>query len=128
MSRDGSPVCLLRNLRAGRCRGDWSRCGDASLGRIQAPPVVHLRDKALKHLKAAFDGKPLTEITPEDVERYVARRLDAGPAPGTVNRERAVLSHVFSKARAWGFVGANPVAGTERQDEANGAGRTGGPW
>lgn len=34
--------------------------------------------------------------------------------PGTVNRERAVLSHLFNKARAWGPVKRNPVTQTEQ--------------
>ena len=92
---------------------------NASLDRIQASPSYTFRANALKHLRAAFSGKAMTEITQVVVESYVARRLDGGAAPATVNRERAVLSHLFTKAVASGWAKANPVAGTERQDEAN---------
>jgi integrase len=45
--------------------------------------------------------------------------VTAFPAAGTINRERSVLSHLFNKAITWGLVKANPVAGSERQKEAD---------
>jgi len=83
------------------------------------PRSITFREKALKHLGAAFDPMPLPGITPGEVEGDQARRRAEGAAPATVNRERAVLSHLFAKAISWGLAKANPVAGTERQDEAN---------
>ena len=85
----------------------------------ERPRSYTYREKALKHLQAAFGGKPLAEITQADVETYQARRRDEAAAGGTVNRERAVLSHLFSKANAWGLVKGNPVIGSERQKEAD---------
>ena len=83
------------------------------------PRSVTFREKALQHLKAAFGEKALTHITRADVEAYQTRRRDAGAAAGTVNRERAVLSHLFSKANAWELVKGNPVTGSDRQKEAD---------
>jgi len=87
--------------------------------RKERPRSVMFREKALKHLKARFGSKTLDAITKADVEAYLTSRRDAGAAPGTVNRERSVLSHLFSKAMTWGLVKTNPVTGSERQAEAN---------
>lgn len=86
----------------------------------QRPRSYTFREKALKHLVAAFGDRPLAEITRADVEAYQARRRDAKAAADTVNRERAVLSHLFNKANSWGLVQANPVEGTERAQEPDG--------
>src|SRR5574337_317472 len=81
------------------------------------PKSTMFREKALKHLTAAFGPRPLTELTRSDIEAYLARRRDSGAAPGTVNRERTVLSHIFNRAILWGMVEKNPVTGTERSEE-----------
>ena len=43
-----------------------------------------------------FGGKPAQSITPADVAVYVRRRLDAGYANGTVNRELNGLRRAFN--------------------------------
>lgn len=85
--------------------------------RRERPRSYTFREKALKHLLAAFGSRSLAEITPSEIEAYQARRQDAGAAPGTVNRERAVVGHLFTKAHGWGMVTSNPVRGTEKQRE-----------
>ena len=85
----------------------------------QRPRSVTFRAKALKHLQAAFGAKALSAIAPASIEAYQARRRDAGAAPGTVNRERSVLSHLFTKAITWGVVQTNPVTKTEPLVEAD---------
>ncbi|MBI2884187.1 MAG: hypothetical protein HYY11_09860 [Candidatus Methylomirabilis oxyfera] len=59
--------------------------------REHRPRSIMFRDKALKHLLAASGPRPLTDLTRSEIEAYLARRRDSGAAPGTVNRERAVL-------------------------------------
>jgi integrase len=83
------------------------------------PRSYTFRHTALKHLVAAFDTTPLSTITRADVEAYQSRRQHDGVRPGTINRERSVLSHLFTKAQAWGLVQSNPVMGTDRFEEAN---------
>ncbi len=87
--------------------------------RAHRPRSVTFREKALKHLGGAFDTRPLGQIARGDVEGYLSGRREAKAAPGTINRERAVLSHLFAKAEAWGLVQGNPVKGTDREPEAN---------
>lgn len=84
------------------------------------PRSYTFREKGLKHLVSAFGHKRLTEITSAQVEEYQITRRDAGAAPGTVNRERAVLSHLFRKAGSWGLVKHNPVVGTSKLEEPEG--------
>ncbi len=87
--------------------------------RKERPRSVTFRETALVHLTARFGTKTLNAITRADVEAYLTSRRDEGAAPATVNRERSVLSHMFSKALTWGLAKGNPVTGTERQKEAN---------
>jgi integrase len=86
----------------------------------ERPRSVTFRAKALKHLLAAFGGVSLKDITVDHVEAYIQARRDAGAAPGTVNRERTVFGHIFTKGLKWGIVSENPVRLTERQAEPDG--------
>jgi integrase len=66
----------------------------------------------------------LRKITTDDVEDYLARRREENSSRGTqragssVNRERAVLSGIFTLAIKKGYYsGQNPVRGVERFEE-----------
>ena len=83
------------------------------------PRSYTFRRTAVKHLIATFGTTPLGDITRSDVEAYQSRRRHDGRRPGTINRERSVLSHLFTKAQAWGLVQGNPVLGTDRLQEEN---------
>ena len=50
------------------------------------------------HLNPFFKDKPLPKVSTFDIERYKKYRLESKAAPGTVNRELAALSHLYSKA------------------------------
>ncbi len=63
---------------------------------------------SLNALLPYFEGKKLSQIKPEDIERYkIMRRKSV--APGTINRELACLKHMFTMAIKWGKAGSNPV-------------------
>ena len=53
------------------------------------------------HLMPFFKDKTLAKISTFDVERYKKHRQEQGAAPGTVNRELAALSHLYTKAVEW---------------------------
>lgn len=77
-----------------------------------------------QHLVPFFGQTPLSKITTFDIERYKKHRLaevvqaggdwrsgkrvprDSGrtTSPGTVNREIATMSHLFSQAQDWGWI------------------------
>jgi len=62
------------------------------------------------HLVPFFGDMPLSKISTFDTERYkLQRQQGAGNVkPGTVNRELAVLSHLFNQAVEWGWTDRRP--------------------
>src|SRR5437870_11481482 len=81
------------------------------------PRSLRFRTICVNNLLPTFGPKSLSTISRSDVERYLRRRLQSGVTPGTVNRDREVLSHLFSMAMRWGLVERNPVTGTNRYTE-----------
>jgi integrase len=83
------------------------------------------REQLRLHLTPFFGAMPLSSITTFAVDRYKRMRLgetkkpgnrqraEGKPAepvkPGTINRELAVLSHLFHKAVEWGWISHLPV-------------------
>lgn len=61
------------------------------------------------HLNSFFGQKPLSKISSFDVARYRKHRKEAGAADATVNRELAVISHLFNKAVEWGWLTHRPA-------------------
>lgn len=59
------------------------------------------------HVNKFFGNKRLSEITPEDVERYKSQRK--GVKNGTINRELACFKRMFNLAMKWGDAPSNPV-------------------
>src|SRR3990167_4675828 len=73
------------------------------------------------HLAAALPGLgPLSvaDITPTRIEQYLTARQHAGATGATINRDRAVLSHLFGQLVAKGTLQTNPVARVARAREA----------
>ncbi len=67
------------------------------------------------NLKAGLGHIPYRELRPHHIATYRdARALDA---PVRANREKALLSHVFTKAIERGWVDINPCAGVKRNTE-----------
>jgi integrase len=63
----------------------------------------------LKKLRAVFGMVHPAEVTAQHVYRYLDERGKASKTQA--NREKALLSHVFSYCIRWGLVAANPCAG-----------------
>ena len=73
-------------------------------------------EKELVQLEAVFGQVPIDGIQPSDVRTYVDLRGQT--AKVRANREKALLSHVFNQARAWGYTSApNPCAGIKGHRE-----------
>jgi integrase len=92
--------------------------GERYMDYAKATKRSWLRDEQLmKHLNEAFGSIQLGAITVFPIEKYRARRREA-VSPATVNREVALLKHLFFKAEEWGmFRGRNPVKGMRQLDE-----------
>ena len=80
------------------------------------------------HLTPFFGDMPLSKVSGFDIERYKRQRqqeavivkprgkiIERAPekasaaTPGTINRELAVLSHLFNKAIEWGWMDRRPA-------------------
>lgn len=61
-----------------------------------------------------FEGKHIHEITVLDIERWKSKRKEGRMKPATVNRELALLKHLFSMAVRWHKIGENPAREVKR--------------
>jgi integrase len=68
--------------------------------------ICKKRERLNLHLIPFFRHKPLAEVSTFDVDRYKKHRQQEGARPGTINRELAVLSHLFTKAVEWDWLAA----------------------
>lgn len=68
-------------------------------------------------LRAVFGAESPENIRPKDVARFL--RPPDGPSTGKVelNRQKALLSHVFTMGMEWGVVDFNPCLGVKRNKE-----------
>jgi integrase len=105
--------------------------------------LVMKRQRLTLHLVPFFGDRPLSKISNFDIDRYKKQRLQedamrggdrrsenanatqrAHPpsktSPGSVNRELAVLSHLFNKAIEWKWIDRRPAKITRLKE---GAGR-----
>ncbi|WP_181919209.1 hypothetical protein [Alkalilimnicola ehrlichii] len=81
----------------------------------KAPRTYKDNKSEIKALRVFFG-----DMKPEDVEpRHVYEFLEirGQTAPVRANRERALLSHVFTKAMQWGVLRYNPCRGVKRITE-----------
>ncbi len=65
-------------------------------------------DGTLKAAKGLFKNRRIDEITPWDIERFKASRVER-VTKSTVNRDIAVLKHMFNLAVDWNLLGSNPA-------------------
>jgi integrase len=84
-----------------------------------------LRDvDSLKNLVPFFKDLRLSDIKPLLIEQYKekrkktvriskVRKIETKPANATINRELALLKHLFSLAIKWDYVDSNPVKGVK---------------
>jgi hypothetical protein len=71
--------------------------------------LVMKRRRLRLHLVPFFGDTPLSQISNFDVERYKKNRIGEGAKVGTVNRELAALSHLFTKGIEWGWIDKRPA-------------------
>ena len=73
------------------------------------------------HLIPRFGKLLLTEITQQEVAKWLAEKRDGGLAPATVEKLRVTLGKSLALAAAWNLPGgqANPVRGLPRPKYSN---------
>lgn len=83
---------------------------------LKAPRTQKDNHSELVKLLAVFGQVPIDAIRPQDVRTYLDER--GKDAKTRANREKALLSHIFNQARAWGYTDApNPCAGIKGHKE-----------
>ncbi len=80
---------------------------------LKAPRTYKDNIIEMRLLRAAFGHMRPNEVTPPDVYAY----MDARGAPVRANREKALLSSVFSHAIRWGVAASNPCRLVKRNPE-----------
>lgn len=69
----------------------------------------------MERLRAVFGAMEARDVRPMHVAKYLDLR--GKQAPTRANREKALLSHVFSMAMRWGITDTNPCRGVRRNPE-----------
>jgi integrase len=90
----------------------FRKAADKYIEKLKQEGGKDIKSKTMRlkyHLKPFFADKPLSKIATFDVERYKKHRLDEDAAKGTINRELAALSHLFSKSIEWKWVDNKPA-------------------
>jgi integrase len=81
---------------------------------------IEIKERQLRmYLMPFFGTMRLDGITDFTIGQYRKRRLDAGAAPATINRELATVSHIFTKAVEWKWIDRRP-ARPKKLDEPEG--------
>lgn len=82
---------------------------------LKAPRTQKDNAKEFDRLNQVFGHMPIDSLEPKDVRAYLDYRV---ASPVRANREKALLSHLFNKAREWGYTDkANPSRGVKGYTE-----------
>ena len=119
---------VRRDAREGRLNLQRGRKIAMSFHNAAAKYLERLRESNGKDLEAKerrlrlhlirFLGSiPLSKINSFDVERYKKQRREEGGKVGTINRELAALSHLFTKAIEWRWIDKRPATINRFQEE-----------
>ena len=76
----------------------------ARYGKVVADFLAHMGERA---------HKPLSSVTPRQVEAFITKRIKAGCSPSTVNVDGKILRTAFNKARRQGLLSTNPAEAVE---------------
>jgi len=83
------------------------------VARKKAPATYRDNIREMAKLRPAFGHMKPEEITAPDIYAY----MDGRGAPVRANREKALLSHIFSFAIRWGLTKDNPCRNVKRNPE-----------
>ena len=112
---------LQRRFRvAGKAKGvTFAEFGQVYLDYARTNKRSWKRDGQLvANLSRVFGPKPLGEIRPLDVEQYKMMRSEKAK-PATVNREVALLKHMYNLAIQWDYALESPTRGVKLLREDN---------
>jgi integrase len=75
------------------------------------------------HLVPAFGKRQLRELTREELQSFLSRRLNGGLSWETVHHFKCGLSKILSAAEEWGYIAENPAQKTKLPRRQYGAER-----
>ena len=109
----------LGQLPAKEIEKERVKFGDFAEGPYLEWARSHLKDwdAQMKRLRLRWQhmfGRYLDEITRADVELHRTKRLAAGIAPSTINREVNILRSVLSRAVDWEILDHHPLIGLKK--------------
>jgi integrase len=112
------PQAAARTTRSGVTLAEYidDDYADHALARMKNGAVSVQR---VKSVWKALLNKRVSDITAAEIDKLRTRRLNAGVAPATCNRDVAALSGVFSHWVANNKGAAHPLAGMEALDVAD---------
>jgi integrase len=83
---------------------------DYSSSRVKPTTYRSYRGMVKWHLAAIFGSQRLTDITPDQVQAYMAKSLREKPnAPATINKTLVLLKQILKHAKQWGYLRENPA-------------------
>jgi integrase len=88
---------------------DWLQ----SIAARNSPATLERYGNTVKLFVATLNGKakkPITAVTPKDVEDFLTSRLNGGVAPKTAIVDLKTLNTAFRRAEAYGTILKNPVS------------------
>ena len=85
------------------------------IGHNRAPVFKQSR---LGILKRHFSNTPIDSISAYKVDKYITARKHGGASVSTINRDLAVLLHMYQWALSRGYLTENPLIGVKKLKEA----------
>jgi integrase len=84
-----------------------------AMGLYKHSTQKHRRFMLKKHLLPRFGDRPLSDVTRQEIQGYVAHLTQAGYAPKSIDHIHDVLSAVLRTAVKWGHLPENPARGVD---------------
>jgi integrase len=114
----------LEGRRSPQDRLTLAEVGDRFIERKRAAALktstLESYESALRvHLKRFFDGRDVAKISAEDVEKFMAKKLESGLSAKTVRNYVGVLHSIFDYAVKKKWASTNPCAEVEEKPKSD---------
>lgn len=100
----------LGNTQDANTVGDLLQRYFREISSKKPPQSIKSDRRCYNELTKAFHNVPINEITALDIYRYIDKRS----AKIAARREKAMLSHAYTKAIEWGYIAKHPFKGEVR--------------
>lgn len=100
----------VRQTKVNKTIGDLLQRYYTEVSSKKPPQSLKSDTRCYKELLKVFSDVPLDQITPQDIYKYIDKRI----AKVAARREISMLSHAFTKAVQWGYIKEHPFKGELR--------------